>query len=272
MLRKSLFAVCAIAFLFAGQAAAQDSNVNQRTYFTFSAPIELPGKTLPAGTYLFKLVDSPSNRHVVQVLGKDEKQIHATILAIPAQRMEPSDEPEVRFMEAAASQPAPIKTWWFPGRTIGHEFIYPKDQAARLARTGGSVLTVATDATTTETMREAELARISSAGETSQVATTTTATEVSGTAFPGQTVTQTTQVAVTTPPPAKTPSTTVPQSTAVTQRPVDAPVVTPTQEVTTTRTELPRTELPRTATFLPLVALFGLGSLAGAAALRLRRK
>lgn len=262
MLRKSLFAVCAAAFLFAGTATAQDSNVNQRTYFTFSAPIELPGKTLPAGTYLFRLVDSPSNRHIVQVFDKGEKQIHATILAIPAQRLEPSDEPEVRFMEAAASQPAPIKTWWFPGRTIGHEFIYPKDQAARLARAGGSVLTVATDATTTETMREAELARISSAGETSQVATTTTVTEVSGVAFPGQT-----QVAVTTPPPAETPATTVPQSTAVTQRPVDAPVVTPTTEVTTTRTEL-----PRTATFLPLVALFGLGSLAGAAALRLRRK
>ena len=260
MLRKSVFVVCAVAFLFAGIAAAQDSNVNQRTYFTFSAPIELPGKTLPAGTYLFKLADSPSNRHVVQVFDKDEKQIYATILAIPAQRMEPSDEPEVRFMEAAASAPAPIKTWWFPGRTIGHEFIYPKDQAARLAKAGGSVLTVATDATTAETMREAELARMSSAGETTQVATTATATEVSGRAYPGQT-------RVTTPPPAETPSTTVPQSTAVTQRPVDVPAVTPTTEVTTTRTEL-----PRTATFLPLVALFGFGSLAGAAALRLRRK
>jgi hypothetical protein len=274
MLRKSLFAVGAVAFLFAGTAAAQDSNVNQRTYFTFSAPIELPGKTLPAGTYLFRLVDSPSNRHIVQVFDKGEKQIFATILAIPAQRLEPSSDPEVRFMEAAASQPAPIKTWWFPGRTIGHEFIYPKEQAARLARAGGSVLTVATDASTAETMREAELARMSAAGETTRVTTTTTATEVSGTAFPGQTVTQTTQVAVTTPPPAETPSTTVPQSTAVTQRPVDAPVVTPTQEVTTTatRTTTTRTELPRTATFLPLVALFGLASLAGAAALRLRRK
>lgn len=262
MLRKSLMVVCAVAFLSAlvlGTANAQDNNWNQRTYFTFSAPVELPGKTLPAGTYLFKLVDSPSNRHVVQVFDKDEKTIHATILAIPAQRLEPSDEPEVRFMEVAANQPAAIRTWWFPGRTIGHEFIYPKEQALRLARgTSSTVLTVATESTTVETMREAELNRASASGELS-ASTTTTTTEVSGTAFPGRT-----EVAVTT----QSAPTTVPQSAEVTQRRVEtsAPAMS-TESVTTTRTEL-----PRTATFLPLVGLFGLGSLAASTILRSRRK
>jgi hypothetical protein len=263
MLRKSLIVVCAVAFLSAlvpGTAAAQDNNWNQRTYFTFSAPVELPGKTLPAGTYLFRLVDSPSNRHVVQVFDKDEKEIFVTALSIPAQRMEPSEEPEVRFMEVAANQPAAIRTWWFPGRTIGHEFIYPKDQAVRIARgIKGTVLTVATDATTTETMREAELARINEAAQTTAV-DTTAKTQVSGTAVRG----------VTTPPPAETPATTVPQSTAVTQRPVETPDQTPARS--TESVETTRTELPRTATFLPLVALVGFGSLLGAAALRLRRK
>jgi hypothetical protein len=267
MLRKSVMVFCAVAFLSAlaaGTATAQDNNWNQRTYFTFSAAVELPGKTLPAGTYLFKLVDSPSNRHIVQVFDKDEKMIHATILAIPAQRMDPADEPEVRFMEVAANQPAAIRTWWFPGRTIGHEFIYPKEQALRLARgASATVLTVATDATETETMREAELARATAAGQTTATTTTTT-TEITGTAFPGRTTAET-EVAVTT----QSAPTTVPQSTAVTQRPVEtdaAPAVS-TESVTTTRTEL-----PRTATFLPLVGLFGLASLAGATVLRLRRK
>jgi hypothetical protein len=250
MLRKSLFVVCAVAILSAlvlGTAAAQDNNWNQRTYFTFSAPVELPGKTLPAGTYLFRLVDSPSNRHVVQVFDKDEKDILLTALAIPAQRMEPSDEPEVRFLEVAADQPAAIRTWWFPGRTIGHEFIYPKEQALRLARGArGTVLTVATDASTTDTMREAELARIDESAQTTIVQETTT------------------------PPPAATAPTTVPQATEVTQRPVETPDDTP--AISTASVETTRTELPRTATFLPLVALLGLGSLAGAAALRLRRK
>ena len=268
MLRKSLLVVCAVAFLSAlvpGTATAQDNNWNQRTYFTFSAPVELPGKTLPAGTYLFKLVDSPSNRHVVQVFDRDEKTIHATILAIPAQRMEPSDEPEVRFMEVAANQPAAIRTWWFPGRTIGHEFIYPKEQALRLARgASAAVLTVATDATTTETMREAELARATAEGQTT-ASTTTTTTQITGTAFPGR-ATAETEVAVTT----QSAPTTVPQSTAVTQREVETTI--PAPAVSTEAVSTTRTELPRTATFLPLVGLFGLGSLAGAAALRLRRK
>jgi hypothetical protein len=267
MLRKSLLVVCAVGFLSAlvpGTATAQDNNWNQRTYFTFSAPVELPGKTLPAGTYLFKIVDSPSNRHVVQVFDKDEKMIHATILAIPAQRLEPSDEPEVRFMEVAANQPPAIRTWWFPGRTIGHEFIYPKEQAMRLARgSSSSVLTVATDSTATETMREAELNRATAAGEMT-ASTTTTTTEVSGTAFPGR-ATAETEVAVTT----QQAPTTVPQSTTITQREVATAPAPPmsTESVTTTRTEL-----PRTATFLPLVGLVGLGSLAAATVLRSRRK
>lgn len=263
MLRKSLLVVCAVALIVAfapRMATAQDMNPNQRTYFTFSAPVELPGKTLPAGTYLFKLVDSPSNRHIVQVFDKDGKEILATILAIPSQRMEPSDRPEVRFMEVPANQPAAIRTWWFPGRTIGHEFIYPKDQALRLARGAtGSVLTVATDATTTETMRDAELARISAAGETAQVAATTTAREVSGTAFPGEVMPA---------PNTPQPPTTVPQDVAVTQRPVETTTTQVDNRTTVTTT---RTELPHTSTYLPLLAFIGLGALTGAAALRMRR-
>jgi FtsZ-interacting cell division protein ZipA len=303
MLRKSLVIIGAVALVSAlvpGMAAAQDSNTNQRTYFTFSAPVELPGKTLPAGTYLFKLVDSPSNRHIVQVFDKDEKQIHATTLAIPAQRLEPADEPEVRFMEVAASQPAAIRTWWFPGRTVGHEFIYPKEQATRLAKGAKApVLTVATDANTADTMREAELARVNESAETSTYSAEQTPGAVAGTAVTGRNESQAAMTTanresqttantaptesqtaantarsesrptVNTPPPAQSAPTTVPQSTAVTQRPVETPSApaTSTESVQTTRTEL-----PRTATILPFVALFGFGSLVGAAALRLRRK
>jgi hypothetical protein len=279
MLRKSLFIAFAAAALsaFAGTAAAQDNNWNQRTYFTFSAPFELPGKTLPAGTYLFRLVDSPSNRHVVQIFDKDEKNIQATVLAIPAQRMEPSDEPEVRFMEVAANQPPAIRTWWFPGRTIGHEFIYPKDQAMRLAKGGNSpVLSVASDASTTDAMRDAELTRVGGSGETSQVSSNVQSSEVTGTRMAGrnemdsqaQTAAQT-RTAVNTPPPSESAPTTVPQSTAVTQRPTPTTSNAPARSTQSVRTT--RTELPHTASYLPLVALFGLGTLTAAAALRVRR-
>jgi LPXTG-motif cell wall-anchored protein len=267
MLRKSPFIVCAAVVLSAlvlGTAAAQDSNWNQRTYFTFSAPFELPGKTLPAGTYLFRLLDSPSNRHVVQVFDKDEKEILATVLAIPAQRVQPSDEPEVRFMEVAANQPPAIRTWWFPARTIGHEFIYPKEQAMRLARgANSSVLTVTSDANTTETMREAELARINEGGQTAQVSAGTQAREVSGRRIAGRTK-------VTTPPPAESEATTVPQRTAVTQRPVETTTAAPPTSTESVRTT--RTALPHTGSYVPLLVVLGLGSLMGAAALRVRRR
>jgi hypothetical protein len=263
MLRKSLLIACAFAFVAAfatGTASAQDNNWNQRTYFTFSAPVELPGKTLPAGTYLFKVVDSPSNRHVIQVFDKDEKEIHATLLAIPAQRLEASDEPEVRFMEVAANQPAAIRTWWYPGRTIGHEFIYPKSQATRLAKGAGtSVLTVSTDAETTETMREASLARVDQAAQSAEWEANQAASAVSGTRVSGRD----------TLPPAPTAPTTVPQATATTQREVQPATPAP---ATSTASVAERTELPHTATFLPLLALIGFGSLSSAAALRLRRK
>src|SRR2546428_10852180 len=71
-------------------AAAQDLNVNKRTYLTFSSAVELPDVTLQPGTYLFRLADSQTNRHIIQVLSRDEKQIYATILAVPAERLPPS--------------------------------------------------------------------------------------------------------------------------------------------------------------------------------------
>src|SRR5580765_3543015 len=78
---------------------------NKKTILTFSGPIQIPGSTLAAGTYVFKLADLEGNRHVVQVFDKDEKHIYATILAIPDQRLQPSDDPVVLFSERAAGSP-----------------------------------------------------------------------------------------------------------------------------------------------------------------------
>ena len=56
---------------------------------TFSGPVEIPGvhlkgwAVLPAGTYVFKILDSTSDRHIVQIFNKEETEIYATILANP---------------------------------------------------------------------------------------------------------------------------------------------------------------------------------------------
>ena len=248
MLRKMLCG-CALATLVTLSTAttfAQEP-ADQRTYFTFSAPFELPGgKVLPAGKYTFRIVDSPSNRHVVQVLSEDGKAMHATILAIPAQRLDPPDDPEVRFMETAANTPPAVKTWWYPGRTIGHEFIYPKEQARRLAAAQSEpVLTVDTEATSTEQMQTADLTRIDAGGKETEVAVT------------ADTRTTTTRTAEARPAPTPAPERT--------------PRPAPTRTVETARVQETRTALPRTASVLPLVGLIGLASLAGAAIVRRRR-
>jgi hypothetical protein len=244
-------ALAALVSLSSGTPAFAQEPVDQTTYFTFSAPVELPGgETVPAGKYTFRIVDSPSNRHIVQIMSEGRSQVHATILAIPAQRQDPPDEPEVRFMETAANQPAAIRTWWYPGRTIGHEFIYPKDQARRLAAAQTeSVLTVDTDATATEQMQTADLSRIDAAGKETEVTVTTAEAET-----------------------ARPATTTQPETPTRTAEAASEPTPAPrTTAVDTARVDETRTELPRTASVLPLVGLIGLASLAGAALIRRRR-
>src|SRR5881396_2619044 len=107
---------------------------NKKTILTFSGPVQIPGATLPAGSYVFKLADLSGNRHVVQVFDKDEKKIFATLLAIPNDRMEPANEPLVMFAERPAGSPQAVKVWYYPGERIGNEFVYPKSMAVKLAK------------------------------------------------------------------------------------------------------------------------------------------
>ena len=129
---KALCCAAALTMLIAPGARADEWN--KKTILTFSGPVQIPGATLPAGSYVFKLADIPGNRHVVQVFDKDEKKIYTTMLAIPNQRLEPSDKPIVLFSERASGSPQAVKVWYYPGDTIGNEFVYPRAQAMKIAR------------------------------------------------------------------------------------------------------------------------------------------
>jgi hypothetical protein len=107
---------------------------NKKTILTFSQAVEVPGIVLPAGQYVFKLADSLSNRHIVQIYNAAEDQIFATILAIPHYRMEPPEETIILFEERRADQPHAIHAWFYPGQTIGQEFVYAKNRALELVR------------------------------------------------------------------------------------------------------------------------------------------
>ena len=135
---KTLFCVAALGTMFLPGARADDWN--RKTVMTFSGPVEIPGVhlkgwgVLPAGTYVFKILDSSSDRHIVQIFNKDETMIYATILAIPNYRLRATDKTVVTFRERPAGQPEALRAWFYPGRNWGEEFVYPKAQAIELAK------------------------------------------------------------------------------------------------------------------------------------------
>jgi hypothetical protein len=107
---------------------------DQKTVFTFSGPVEIPGQVLPPGTYVFKLADSASDRNIVQVYNKNENHLYGTLLTIPDYRLRPASKPIITFDERAADSPEAVKAWFYPGENYGHDFVYPKLKAVALAK------------------------------------------------------------------------------------------------------------------------------------------
>jgi len=109
--------------IFVGGAFAQDPL--ERTKVTVNQSIEVPGAVLPAGTYVFRLVDPYMDPHVVLVFNEREDRLLATVIAVNDYRAEPIGKTVLNFGEAPAGKPAPVREWFYPGNTIGHEFVYP---------------------------------------------------------------------------------------------------------------------------------------------------
>jgi hypothetical protein len=117
--------------------AASADEWNRKTLITFSGPVEVPGvgaQVLPAGTYVFKVVNSPSDRHIVQIFNADQTHVFTTILAIPNYRLKTTDKTVITFRERAAGQPEALKAWFYPGHAWGEEFVYTKTRAVELAK------------------------------------------------------------------------------------------------------------------------------------------
>ena len=127
--------VTMLCMMFSSTASAQ--RYDKKTTVMFSAPVEIPGlsaQVLPAGTYVFRLLDSLSDRNVVQIFNKDESHLYATILAIPNFRLKATDKTVMTFGERAAGDPQAIRAWFYPGDNWGQEFVYPKKKAIELAK------------------------------------------------------------------------------------------------------------------------------------------
>jgi hypothetical protein len=258
---------CAVAVFVCLVAAPVSARpLDRRTLFTFSGPVTLPGLTLPAGQYLFRLAD-PSSSKVVQVLNADGTKPYGLFFTIPAERLEPASSPEVHFMETASGTPAAIRTWWYPGDRRGYEFIFPKEQARRLAKSASQpVLTTDAQTTTTEQTNTAALSRVGSSGQE---------TDVSASAAPMPSAPSSTAQEGTLA--SSSLSITTPSIPAVASAPAAAPAsatVGASTSPSSARAHAARgarTTLPRTASKLPLVAMVGTLNLLSAASLQFWR-
>ncbi len=215
---------------------------NRKTVMTFSGPVEIPGVhlkgwgVLPAGTYVFKILDSQSDRHIVQIFSADETQVYATILAIPNYRLKPTDKTVVTFRERPAGEPEALRAWFYPGENYGEEFVYPKAKAVELAKETKEVVlftAVEIPVEVEQPIKTADEPVVAQLKQAPVMAIKPTGEELE-------------------------------LAQAVAPLPADEPVA----QTTAPTATAPAATLPATASTMPLIALFGLLALGGAFILR----
>jgi hypothetical protein len=123
-----------VTILLATAALARADAWNDQTTIEVDAPVMVPGTTLPPGTYAFRLMDSTTNRHMVQIFNEDQTKLITTAMSVPTKRTDPNGDVVVKLNPAEAGAPVAIKSWFYPGSLYGHEFIYPDDQAKQIAQ------------------------------------------------------------------------------------------------------------------------------------------
>jgi hypothetical protein len=227
---------------------------NKRTIVTVSGgEIEVPGAVLEPGKYVFKLVDSQSDRHIVQILNERENHVFTTTFAIPKERLVPADKTILTYYETPAGQPLAVKAWFFPGDNIGQEFVYPKERAAELragigqpAQPVATLITPAPAETTTPQVDD----QPAPPAPAPAVSSDTSSQEAN--------------------PPAPAPP---PEDEDMTppSGPASNDIAPPAQDSSAAQTPSDSAGMPKTAGELPLIALAGLVSLAGASAVKIAR-
>jgi len=121
----ALGALCAGLFLLPLVPSAKATSWDERTVITFNGPVEVPGRVLQQGTYVFRLFNSNADRQVVEIYNQDETQLLTTVTTVPGYLETPPSHTQVTFEERATDTPPAIHTWFYPGENYGHIFVYP---------------------------------------------------------------------------------------------------------------------------------------------------
>jgi len=134
------------------------STFHRKTHVTFSGPVEIPGKVLPAGEYVFQLDVLPSNEtSIVKIRDKDGVKTLATMLTIPDYRLTPTGKTVILFRERAGNSPAALRAWFYPGENYGHEFAYPMREATQIANANHMNVPAIADNTTDSDLKGSQV-------------------------------------------------------------------------------------------------------------------
>jgi len=255
--------------------ASKADDYDKKTIIKINVATEVPGITLQPGTYVLKLLNSQSNRHIVEVMNERMDHLYALTFAVAAERLEPSGKTTLTFYEAAGDRPIALRKWFWPGDTIGQEFIYPKAQAARISAltkqkvTEGNLPTLAESGQSLEPDNLKALETTSSTVESSAARESTRETEISVTAAAAE--------------PAKSPEPAVsviaqnvppppPAQREEVRAPEPAPPAIPNPPHESASVDTSGKTLPQTASNLPLIGMIGGISLALAALISVMRR
>ena len=117
--------ICLMLFgatFFVPKVRADESD--KKTIMTVNEPIQVPGKVLPAGTYVLKLLDS-NDRTLVAIYDADGRHLITTTQGIPDYRMETPEKAILQVEDRPDGGPEALKEWFYPGDNFGVEFVYP---------------------------------------------------------------------------------------------------------------------------------------------------
>ena len=130
-LSMALTTLSTIGALF--QVPARADEEKETTNITFSAPVEIPGRVLAAGSYIFERVDDKDFRDVVQIFNVDHTVLYAMLQTKPVDRMNPTTNPSITLSEQGSGNPRVLVRWFYADSLTGHQFVYSKSAKQEIA-------------------------------------------------------------------------------------------------------------------------------------------
>jgi hypothetical protein len=116
------------------QPTARADEYDQASQLNFSQPVQIPGHVLPAGTYWFELANTQYPRNIVNIYSSDRSTLYATVITINTESLTAPDKTTITFAEREPTQPQTLVSWFYPGDSTGHQFVYSPTEEHELAQ------------------------------------------------------------------------------------------------------------------------------------------